>query len=186
MNDMHWGLLTSLLLLSAIGILATWFASRSNRRVLVLQEKARLTIRDRLTKGPQRSVDMLLLAAEMSIEHHSKAILLLEEIAKVLGVPPEALTFDKSLNEMLRISISDLGEEVGGKEKLPEFFEPFTHDLLHVLIKLSDKRAWEDRWQSNAELPHNEEALADFVMSMTPAQLLSFFAPLISSATTSR
>lgn len=173
------GLAISILVLGLVGVAATWAASRLNRDRLSLQEKARAVIRERLVQlPPQHSLESFI-ANCVSVDDRAKARLLLEEISKSLQVPIDSLAFDARLREVLRVPVSELGKTDSPRgQPSPEYVEPFTYDLLHVLEKLSDKKSWEEQWKAKPELPRNEEALADFVMEMNPAELLRFFAPL--------
>lgn len=174
------GLAVSVLVLGLVGVAATWAASRLNRGGLSLQKKARAFIRERLAQlPPQHSLESFVLNC-VPLEHWAKARFLLEEISKSLNVPIDSLTFDTKLRDVLRVSVSELGDiERRNEQPHPQYVEPFTYDLLHVLERVSDKKSWEERWNAKPELPRNEEALADFVMEMTPAEFLSFFAPLV-------
>lgn len=81
---------------------------------------------------------------------------------------------------MFKVPISEF-KDIDWHNQNPhsQYVEPFTYNLLYILEKLTDKNSWSQHWKANPDLPHNEEALADFVMEMSPAQLLRFFAPLV-------
>lgn len=181
-SDMSMRLLEALFVLGLVGAIGTWFASRLNRDHIFLEKKARTVIRKNLRYSPFTCSPDSFVMNCVSVENRVNAKLLLEEISKSLQVPIDSLTFDAKLREVLRVSVSELGKtDLTKGQPSSEYIEPFTYDLLYVLEKLSSKKSWEAQWKANPELPRSEEALADFVMEMKPAELLRFFAPLVSS-----
>ena len=168
----------SLVVLATVGIAMSWFATRLNRHTIDNREKAKEVIRKRLGAHTYLDVDSFVGNLQIPKEEASHARTLLLEIARLLGVNVASLTRDGILVDLLRVRSIEIVSN-HPQENLPEFIEPFTYDLIHILEKSSDKARWEERWRSLPNPPCNEEELADFIMSMDMGKLITFFAPLM-------
>jgi len=116
----------------------------------------------------------------------------LKAISLVTDIPEDAMTFDSTLGEALRISGADVvlnappETPVKRLTRVPEHVEPFVDDIVYVLDRLADTETWRVRQREDPEFPQNDDDLADYVMSMTPAGMLTAFGPLVSDRKSAR
>src|SRR6266850_927482 len=101
---MGWGMLVALGLLLCLGVGGTWVAEWLNRAARDLDFRAREQIRRRLALLPRRSVDAFLTSLSLPPGDLRKARRLLKAISLVTDIPKDAMTFDSTLGEALRIS----------------------------------------------------------------------------------
>ena len=101
-------------------------------------------------------------------EDYAKADAVLAALAQVLMVPSAKLARDVEMTDLftLRSKSSD------------RRLEPFAYDIVDKLHSASDRVAWDRLFQSDAQLPKNEDQLANFVMQMRVSQVLKVFAPI--------
>ncbi len=148
----------------------SYFRTRKDH---VLVTTAKQNIRSKVLSFDDHDLDVILDDCQIDAGHRSSGKRLLAILSKVLDVPVSKISADQNLYDML--SYRSQGELNSASSSI----EPYTYELVDLVSLASDKDLWHRRWNTNQELPRNEDSLSDFIMAMNVREFVQFFAPLI-------
>ena len=164
-----------LLVFLVVGLGSVAFSSLLNRKPTKAARDARRYLEHQAQMLPNNDMDVFLASCGLTEKDVVAGRQLLHFLASLLRVSPDKLASDYPMRRLFSISNSNA---VSAELKIDE---PFSYDITEGISQLSDKKRWEEKWTLESNLPSNEEGLADFIMHMTVAELLRFFAPLVKS-----
>lgn len=112
------------------------------------------------------------------------AATLLSGLGEVLGVDPNRLRAQDRLSEVLRVDsveLPGLGPDDWKRAGLTTHIVVFAYDIMHLVERFSDRRAWKKKWTSLPDPPRKEEDWVDLILEMRLGEFLAFFTPLAGS-----
>ncbi|MCI0561547.1 MAG: hypothetical protein MN733_23920 [Nitrososphaera sp.] len=147
-----------------------------NRKAISSANTARKALIRRAHSFESNDIEDFLAKFGLTGEEATASYTILRILAELLQVPPEKV----ACNYEMRKLFAYLEPDIPGSNKAPKEIQPFAYDLVEGIAKLSDKKLWQEKWESTPGFPlGGEDELADFIMQMTVIELLRFFAPIM-------
>jgi hypothetical protein len=163
----------ALLTLILVALLGVFLFSALNKKSGATFTEARKELKKRASELESCSVEDFLDNCGLSSEDRSRAQTLFSFMGNMLNVPPEKIAQERVMSDLFILSYNEANQNSSVN------IDPFSHDLIEGLAKLSNKSLWEQRWREMPELPGNEDEMADWIMKMKIREFIRFFTPLL-------
>jgi hypothetical protein len=152
-----------------LGVIAAEFLFKKEYRKI---NRAKKKLKQNALSCPSNSIDVFLGTCKISKKDEQAARLLLLSLSEILDVDPARIAKNLPLIDLF--TVEDVNEKTGEIQR----FSPFAYDLVEIVVSLSDKRLWEQKWIEHPKSPDTEDELADFILNMTIVEFLQSFAPV--------